>query len=289
MVKKPETKDVKNNEVGTTGHEWDGIREYNNPMPAWWVWTFYACIVWGIGYTIAYPAWPLIKGATPGLLGWSTRADVAADIQKFTDMNADLETKLASADLTQLEIGSDLHNYAIQSGRATFATFCSQCHGSGAAGAVGYPNLLDDDWLWGGDIETIQTTVTYGIRSAHDDTRLGDMPPWADVLEEDELAQVIEFVLTLSDEPADATLAEAGAVVFEDNCAGCHGETGAGDRDLGAPNLTDAIWLFGGDKAAITESIVMGRKGEMPNWNDKLTAAQIAAVTAYVHTRGGGE
>lgn len=288
MAKKPVTTDDKK-DPGTTGHEWDGIQEFNNPMPGWWVWTFYATIIWGIAYTIAYPAWPLIQGATPGLLGWSTRGDVAAEIQKFTDMNSELETQLASADLTTLEIGSDLHNYAIQSGRATFSTHCSQCHGSGAAGAVGYPNLLDDDWLWGGDIEAIQTTVTYGIRAAHDDTRLGDMPAWSDILEADELAQVIEFVMTLSGEAADATLAEAGAVVFEDNCSACHGETGAGDRDLGAPDLTDAIWLFGGDKAAITASILEGRKAEMPNWDARLTASQIAGVSAYVHTRGGGE
>ena len=288
MAKQP-TKNVENNEPETTGHEWDGIREYNNPMPGWWVWTFYATILWGIAYTIAYPAWPLIKGATPGLLGFSTRAEVAAEIDRFTAMNAELEAQLASADLTTLEVGSDLHNYAIQSGGATFATFCSQCHGSGAAGAVGYPNLLDDDWLWGGDIEAIQTSVTYGIRSAHDDTRLGDMPAH-DWLEADQADQIAEYVLSLSGNGSDAAAAEAGAVLFEDEgCSGCHGEGGVGEQALGAPNLTDAIWLFGGDKATITQSILMGRKGEMPNWNDKLTAAQIAGVSAYVHTRGGGE
>ncbi len=281
---------TKKKEVETTGHEWDGIQEYNNPMPRWWVWTFYATIIWAIGYTIAYPAWPLLKGATPGLLGWSTRADVAADIQKFTDMNAELNAKLASADLTTLDTDPALQNYAIQYGRATFATFCSQCHGSGAAGAKGYPNLLDNDWLWGGDVETIHTTITHGIRStADDETRLGDMPAWSEVLEEDELAQVIEYVVGLAGGENDATLAEAGAVVFEDNCTACHGDGGVGDRDLGAPNLTDAIWLFGGDRATITETIANGRGGVMPNWNAKLSESQISAVTAYVHQLGGGE
>ncbi len=286
MAKQP----TKKKEVETTGHEWDGIEEYNNPMPRWWVWTFYATIIWAIGYTIAYPAWPLINGATPGLLGWSTRGDVAAEIQKFTDMNAELDAKLASADLTTLDDDPALKNYAIQYGRATFATFCSQCHGSGAAGAKGYPNLLDNDWLWGGDMEAIHTTVTHGIRStADEDTRFGDMPAWGDVLEEEEMAQVIEYVIGLGGGEHDAALAEAGAVVFEDNCAACHGDGGVGNRDLGAPNLTDAITLYGDDRESITETIANGRAGVMPNWNTKLSESQISAVTAYVHQLGGGE
>ncbi len=287
MARKP----TEEKNIPTTGHEWDGIKEYDNPMPRWWVWVFYATIIWGIGYTIAYPAWPISKsGATPGLLHWSTRGDVAAEIQKFTDMNADLNAKLASADLTALDDDAALKNYAVQYGRATFATFCSQCHGSGAAGAKGYPNLLDNDWLWGGDIETIRTTVTHGIRSAADEeTRIGDMPAWGDMLEEEELANVIEYVVSLAGGEHDAAMAEAGKEVFADNCAACHGDDATGDRDLGAPNLTDAIWLYGGDRDSITETIKGGRAGVMPNWNAKLSASQIAAVTAYVHQLGGGE
>ncbi|HHL22544.1 MAG TPA: cytochrome-c oxidase, cbb3-type subunit III [Aliiroseovarius sp.] len=288
MAKKPVQE---KKEVETTGHEWDGIKEYNNPMPRWWVWTFYATIIWAIGYTILYPAWPISKnGATPGLLGWSTRGDVAADIQKFTDMNADLNAKLASVDLATIKDDPALNNYAVQYGRATFATFCSQCHGSGAAGAKGYPNLLDNDWLWGGDIEAIHTTITHGIRSAADeDTRLGDMPAWGDMLEEEELDSVIEYVVSLAGGEADPAMVEEGKVVFEDNCAACHGDNAEGNRDLGAPNLTDAIWLYGSDREAITETITKGRAGVMPNWNAKLSESQIAAVTAYVHQLGGGE
>ena len=288
MAKKPVQE---KKEVETTGHEWDGIKEYNNPMPRWWVWTFYATIIWAIGYTILYPAWPISKnGATPGLLGWSTRGDVAADIQKFTDMNADLNAKLASVDLATIKDDPALNNYAVQYGRATFATFCSQCHGSGAAGAKGYPNLLDNDWLWGGDIEAIHTTITHGIRSAADeDTRLGDMPAWGDMLEEEELDSVIEYVVSLAGGEADPAMVEEGKVVFEDNCAACHGDNAEGNRDLGAPNLTDAIWLYGSDRDAIAESITKGRAGVMPNWNAKLSESQIAAVTAYVHQLGGGE
>jgi cytochrome c oxidase cbb3-type subunit 3 len=278
----------KKNGIETTGHVWDDdLEEFNNPLPRWWVWVFYVTIVWGIWYTIAYPAWPLVERATAGYRGASTRADVAAEIQRFTDMNKALETELASADLTALERGSDLHNYAIQSGKATFATWCSQCHGSGAAGAEGYPNLLDNDWLWGGDIEAIQFTIAYGIRGTHDDTRFGDMPAHADMLSAEEIDQVADFVLTLSGGNAD--MESAGGVLFTDNCSACHGEDGAGLRDLGAPNLTDAIWLFGGDKATVVETIAGGRAGVMPTWDGRLNASQINAVAAYVHQLGGGE
>ncbi|NRP14167.1 Cbb3-type cytochrome c oxidase subunit CcoP [Aliiroseovarius sp. xm-m-379] len=286
MSKKP----VEKKEIETTGHEWDGIQEFNNPLPRWWVWIFYVTIVWGVWYTIAYPAWPLIKGATAGYLGYSTRGEVAAEIQRFDEMNASINAELAAADLTEIQPGTELYNYASQSGRATFATWCSQCHGAGADGAVGYPNLLDDDWLWGGDIEAIHTTIQHGIRDAsNDDTRLNDMPAHDELLEAEEITQVVDYVLSLSGGEADAANVEAGAVVFEDNCSSCHAEGGVGDRDMGGPNLTDFIWLYGGDKETITESVAKGRTGVMPAWSAKLTDAQIKGVAVYVHQLGGGE
>ncbi|UWQ08514.1 cytochrome-c oxidase, cbb3-type subunit III [Aliiroseovarius crassostreae] len=286
MSKKP----VEKKEIETTGHEWDGIQEFNNPLPRWWVWIFYVTIVWGVWYTIAYPAWPLIKGATAGYLGYSTRGEVAAEIQRFDEMNASINAELAAADLTEIQPGTELYNYASQSGRATFATWCSQCHGAGADGAVGYPNLLDDDWLWGGDIEAIHTTIQHGIRDgSNDDTRLNDMPAHDELLEAEEITQVVDYVLSLSGGEADAANVEAGAVVFEDNCSSCHAEGGVGDRDMGGPNLTDFIWLYGGDKETITESVAKGRTGVMPAWSAKLTEAQIKGVAVYVHQLGGGE
>lgn len=291
-------KTVEKKEVETTGHSWDGIEEFNNPLPRWWVWVFYATIVWGIWYTIAYPAWPLVKGATAGYLGFSTRGEVAEEIQRFTDMNAGLEAELAATDLTTLERGSDLHNYAIQAGRSTFATFCSQCHGAGANGITegsGYPNLLDNDWLWGGAIDEIQTTVTHGIRSMdfEDDTRFSEMPAFGDdYLSDEEITQVANYVMSLSPvtkADADATLADAGAVVFADNCSSCHSEDGTGDRSQGAPNLADAIWLYGNSEDEIIHTVSVGPRGVMPAWSGKLTEAQIKAVAAYVHQLGGGE
>jgi len=279
-------------EPPTTGHEWDGIREYDNPMPRWWLWTFFACIIWGLGYTIAYPAWPLIHGATPGLLGASTRADVAVEIQKFSDANAPIRAKLEAADLTKISTDPELSGYANNAGAAVFRTWCAQCHGSGAAGAKGYPNLLDDDWLWGGDIEAIHTTITHGIRNTTDpDARLSEMPKFGvdGLLDKTQIDNVVQHVRAISGQENDATMAAAGATVFADNCAACHGDDGKGNRDLGAPNLTDAIWLYGGDVATLTHTVTYARYGVMPNWNSRLSEADIRSVAVYVHGLGGGE
>ncbi|MDZ4362480.1 cytochrome-c oxidase, cbb3-type subunit III [Brevundimonas sp.] len=289
MSKKPVTKP---SDPETTGHSWDGIEEFNNPLPRWWLWTFYATIVWAIGYTIAYPAWPLISAATPGLLGHSTRADVAADIARYEAANAPVEAKLVAADLTAIASDPELANYTRNAGGAVFRTWCAQCHGSGAAGAKGYPNLLDNDWLWGGTIEDIHATISHGIRNTTDaDARYSQMPAFGvdGLLEPEQIGQVVQYVLQISGQGHDAALAGEGAVVFADNCAACHAEDGTGDRLQGAPNLTDAIWLFGGDQAALTETVTNARFGVMPSWADRLSEAEIRAAAAYVHQLGGGE
>lgn len=274
----------------TTGHSWDGIEEFDNPMPRWWLWTFYATIVWGVIYTIAYPAWPLVSSATAGLLGYSTRAEVAAEINAVEEANAGINAQLASAELTGISADTTLNSYAVSSGAAVFRTWCAQCHGSGAAGFVGYPNLLDDDWLWGGDIEAIHATIAHGIRNEDDDdARYSEMPAFGELLEPEEISQVVHYVMQLSGGDADAALAGPGAEVFADNCSSCHGENGLGDREVGAPNLADAIWLYGGDEAALTETVTYSRYGVMPPWSQRLTEAQIRAVALYVHQLGGGE
>lgn len=281
-------------EVPTTGHSWDGIEEFDNPMPRWWLWTFYACIVFAIGYTIAYPAWPMLTRATPGLLGYSTRADVAAEIKQFDDANAPIKAKLVAADLEAIPADPELNQFATSAGAAVFKTWCAQCHGSGAAGvqSLGYPNLLDDDWLWGGDLASIYTTVTHGIRNATDaDARYSEMPKFGadDLLEPAQIEQVVEYVLQLSGQDHDSALAVEGATVFADNCSSCHGEAGMGDREQGAPPLTDAIWLYGGSREAITHSVEYARFGVMPSWTGRLTEDEIRSVAVYVHGLGGGE
>jgi len=276
--------------VETTGHEWDGIKELNNPLPRWWLWTLYLCIAWGIWYVIAYPAWPMIKGATEGYLGYSTRANVAAEIEAVNEANADLRAALTEVDLTTLTQNEELNRFAVAGGAAVFRTNCSQCHGSGAAGAKGYPNLLDDDWIWGGAIEDIAYTVNHGIRNETDpDAHWSQMPAFGEILEAAEIDRVVEHVISLSSTEFDATLATAGAVIFEEQCSACHGVDGKGGREVGAPNLADAIWLYGGDKDTIKQSVIYSRFGVMPAWGPRLSKSDVNAVAAYVHQLGGGE
>lgn len=283
-------------EVGTTGHVWDEIEELNNPLPRWWVWIFYATILWGIGYAVAYPAWPLLSGATPGLLGYSTRGEVAAEIAAVETANAGNMAALASADLETLKSNADLHGFAVNAGGAVFRAHCTQCHGAGAQGTLGYPNLLDDDWLWGGTITEIATTVTHGIRNDQSpEARFSQMPAFGEILAAEEIGALVQHVLALSGQDHDAAQAATGAELFADNCAACHGERAEGLREVGAPALSDAIWLYGGDEAALTRSITLARGGVMPAWSQAargtqgLDAAEINAVSAYVHQLGGGE
>jgi cytochrome c oxidase cbb3-type subunit 3 len=268
------SKDDKN-KVETTGHEWDGIQELNNPLPRWWVWIFFACIVWGIGYTIAYPAWPLINKATPGLLGFSTRANVATDIAEFKEMNAEIDAQLASADLTAIEPGSDLYNYGMNYGEATFAAFCSQCHGSGAAGANGYPNLLDNDWLWGGSADAIKHTLVNGRQAA--------MPAWKDILGEEGIQQTTAYILELNNRDRDDAMAAEGKQLYQTYCVACHGPEAMGNQALGAPNLTNGIWLYGGTQSQIAHTLRVGRNGVMPAFGGQLGEDKIHLLTAYIY------
>lgn len=281
-------------QVETTGHEWDGIEEYNNPLPRWWVWIFYATIVWGIWYTIAYPAWPLLTQATQGYLGHDNRQAVAAEIQRFDEANAEIKAKLVAAPLADIPATDELNQYATAAGAAVFKTWCAQCHGSGAAGVQGkgYPNLTDNDWLWGGDMEQIYLTINHGIRNTTDaDARYSEMPKFGadQLLEEAQINEVVEYVLQISGQEHDAALASAGATVYADNCAACHMETGEGDRTQGSPALNDAIWLYGGDRETIHASVYGARFGVMPAWAGRLSEDEVRAVATYVHSLGGGE
>ena len=276
--------------IETTGHEWDGIQELNNPLPRWWLWTFYVTIVWGVAYTIAYPAWPLISGATTGVMGWSTRANVAEAITVHEEKNAALVSQLVAAEMSALPGDEDLNRYAVARGASVFRAQCSQCHGAGAAGARGYPNLLDDDWLWGGTMDDIVHSVRHGIRNETDEeARFSAMPAFADILDETDILAVTEYVLSLSNPDHDTALAGQGAEVYVDNCASCHAVDATGDREQGAPNLRDAIWLYGGDRTSLNATIANARYGVMPAWGQRLSEADVRAVSAYVHALGGGE
>ncbi|WP_116086292.1 cytochrome-c oxidase, cbb3-type subunit III [Tropicimonas sp. IMCC34011] len=272
----------------TTGHNWDGIEELNNPLPRWWLWTFYATVLFAVIYTIFFPAWPLVSGATQGVLGWSTRGEVARDIAQIDEGQQQYREGLLSVDVHMIRDNEELQNYAVQAGAALFRNNCSQCHGSGAAGAIGYPNLLDDDWLWGGRIEDIAHTIRHGIRNEEDpDARFSQMPAFGEMLTEGEIAGLARHVQSLPD-GADPLSGPAGQL-FADNCATCHGDDAQGDPEIGAPDLTDAIWLYGSDLASLEDTISRGPYGVMPPWGERLGEANVRALAAYVHQLGGGE
>ena len=276
----------------TTGHEWDGIKELNTPLPRWWVLTFYATIVWAIGYWIVYPAWPLLSSYTTGVFHYSSRADVAVELANLEKVRGEKMVALGSASLAQIEKDPALLALARARGKTVFGDNCAPCHGSGAAGAKGYPNLNDDDWLWGGTLDQIMQTIQYGVRSGNPKAHESAMLAFGKdgILKPEQVVTVANFVRSLSGLPtAPGYDAAAGKKLFADNCASCHGDTGKGNQEVGAPNLTDKIWLYGGDEATIVETITNGRSGVMPAWIGRLDPSTIKAMAVYVHSLGGGQ
>jgi cytochrome c oxidase cbb3-type subunit 3 len=279
--------------VATTGHSWDGIRELNNPLPRWWLWLFYATILWSIGYWILYPSWPLISSYTAGILGWQSRAAVRADLDELRALRGAMAERLAGTPLDQVADDSELLAFALAQGRASFGDNCAPCHGAGGGGGKGFPNLNDDDWLFGGRLADISQTLHHGIRwTADPGTRVGDMPAFGrdGMLPRADIVDVAEFVRSLAGLSTHPTVDLAhGAEVFTDNCAACHADDGKGNRELGAPNLTDAVWLYGSDADAIVQGIWGGHGAVMPAWGGRLDESTIKALTVYVHSFGGGE
>jgi cytochrome c oxidase cbb3-type subunit 3 len=272
--------------VETTGHEWDGLKELNNPAPRWWLWVFFVTIIWAIGYWVVYPAWPTLTGHTKGSKGWTQYSKLQEEQAEITARRGEFAAKIKTHSLQQVQADPQLYAFAVAGGKAMFKENCAACHGTGAQGGKGYPNLNDDDWLWGGDVESIYHTLKYGVRSGQADSRDSRMPAFAEVLKPAEVAAVSQHVLHLSGKaPASAT----GAVVFAENCASCHGEAGRGDRTFGAPNLADAIWLYGSDAQAIGVQVNRPRHGVMPAWGDRLPDETVKQLAIYVHSLGGGE
>ena len=277
--------------VETTHHEWDGIKELNNPLPRWWLWTFYVSIAWALVYFVLYPAWPTLSGYTKGTLGYSQRATVAAEVEVAKAAQAGNRELIAKTALADIAKNPELLRFSLGAARIPFAENCAPCHGRGAQGSVGYPNLADDDWLWGGGIEEIHKTIQYGIRWTHPETRASDMPRFGldQLLEPAQIDDTAEFVLSLTNRATDAAAAARGKAVYAEQCVACHGETGKGNKEFGGPNLTDQTWLYGSDKAAILTSIRTGRGGRMPTWAGRLDPVMIKALAVYVHSLGGGK
>ncbi len=273
----------------TVGHEWDGIEELNTPLPRWWLWTFYVTIAWSLVYVVLYPAWPLIDKATAGTLGWSSRGDLAKEMSAADAARQGVIAQIAATDIEALPASPELMQAAISGGAAAFKVNCVQCHGAGAAGyqEYGYPNLNDNDWIWGGTLTEIERTLTHGIRwEGSDATRMNVMPAFAGMFDSGQVAALTSHVLSLSGK---ARPNAAGAALFGENCAACHGAAGAGLPDMGAPALNDAIWLYGDSEAVVKTQILAPRHGVMPGWKDRLDPVTIKMLAAYVHSRGGGQ
>ncbi len=275
----------------TTGHVWDGIRELNTPLPKWWLYTLYATIIWSIGFLTLYPAWPLLNSYTTGLLGYSQRATVTQQLKDAKAAQSNMWSLLEKTELEKVSANPELLRFVTASGAAIFGENCGPCHGRGAQGSKGYPNLNDDDWLWGGSIEEIQSSIQYGIRSSHEDTHESDMPKFGidEMLDEKQISDVAEYVLSLSGKENDAAAASRGSATFKEQCVACHGEDGSGNQGLGAPNLKDAVWLYGSKKEDVVKSIHTGRGGKMPAWEGRLDPLTIKALAVYVHGLGGGQ
>jgi len=277
--------------VETTGHEWDGIRELDNPLPRWWLWVWYASIAFSIGYWLLMPAWPGLHGYTKGLLRQSDRVAVAKELKALDVQRGAGAAQLRTASLEQIEKDPKLQAYAQQVGQSVFGDNCATCHGIGGTGGKGYPNLRDDVWLWGGKLEDIQYTITHGVRTGADGARMSQMPAFGrdEMLKPEQIDDLTEYVVHLSGRPAAADAIARAAPTFEAQCAACHGADGKGDQALGAPNLTDGEWLYGADRAAIRGQIFAGNGGVMPTWGGRLSPETIKAISVYIHANAGGQ
>ncbi|MCK8784771.1 cytochrome-c oxidase, cbb3-type subunit III [Roseomonas sp. NAR14] len=275
----------------TTGHEWDGIKELNTPLPRWWLYVFYATIAFAAVWVVLYPALP-IPGAT-GLTGWTARGALREELAAGSQQQQAMLARIRAATPAEVAADPEMRAFALAGGRVAFANTCAACHGAGGQGAAGgFPSLADDDWLWGGSLAAIHRTITHGVRADDDnDTHATLMPRFlADgMLNAAQVGDTAEFVLSLTGRADDAPAARRGSLLFAENCASCHGDRGQGNQEMGAPRLDDQVWLYGGDKASIVRSIAYSRRGAMPAWGVRLDPAVVNMLAVYVHSLGGGD
>jgi cytochrome c oxidase cbb3-type subunit 3 len=276
----------------TTGHEWDGIKELNTPLPSWWLYTFYVTVAFGVVWSILYPSFPTGPNSYfGGLIGYSQRGELSASMAEAAAAKAPMVDRIAAAELEQIRADADLRNFAMAGGRAAFGDNCAPCHGAGAAGSKGFPNLVDDSWLWGGSLSAIHQTIAYGVRNTNEQSRASAMPRFGldGLLTRAQIDDVAEHVLAITNRATNAAAAGRGAALYVENCASCHGAMGEGNQDVGAPRLDGRNWLFGGDKASVVQTINTGRNGAMPAWAERLDPATVKMLTVYVHGLGGGQ
>jgi cytochrome c oxidase cbb3-type subunit 3 len=261
-------------ESETSGHVWDeDIKEFNNPLPRWWVWMFYLTIFFSLGYLVLYPG----LGSYPGVLGWTQAKQLEEEDAHALAAYGPIYDKFAAQDIVTLSKTPE----ALAIGQKLFLNNCAQCHASDGGGSRGFPNLTDNDWLWGGAPETIKATITNG--------RTGAMPPFGPALGEQGVKDVANYVLSLSGQANDSIRKSRGEALFKATCSACHGPEGKGNQAIGAPNLTDKIWLHGSGEEAIVVQVTKGRINQMPAHKDTLSAAKIHLLTAYVVSLSGGQ
>ncbi len=261
------TRRMEDNGEETTGHVYDGIEEYNNPLPKWWLNMFYITLVFGIGYVILYPG----LGNYEGYLGWSQEKEWSEEVEQADATYGPIFEQYLNTPVEQLVKDEQANDM----GRRIFLNICFACHGSDAAGSPGYPNLTDNDWLYGGSAETIHQSITNG--------RGGVMPAFEGQFNEEQITFLTSYVKSLSGSTSPEHEVSAGKALFQQNCVACHGTDGKGNQAVGAPNLTDNVWLYGGSRKVIARSIRNGRQGKMPAHKDILSEAKIHLVAAYVY------
>jgi cytochrome c oxidase cbb3-type subunit 3 len=276
--------------VETTGHEWDGLKELNNPAPRWWLIVWMLCFVWAVGYWIVYPAWPTLDGHTKGVAGWTQYNKLKAEQAKIKERQSTWLSRFQNSDYNQIKNDQSLYEFAVAGGQVVYKENCAACHASGGEGRIGYPNLNDDDWLFGGTLEAIDNTLKVGARSGHQDTHATLMPAFGrdGLLTSAQIEDVTTYVLNLKSGSTDEAFVR-GEAIFVQNCVSCHGIGGIGNQQMGAPKLNDAIWLYGADKASIEKTLINGRAGVMPSWESRLSLDARRQVALYVHSLGGGE
>ena len=275
----------------TTGHEWDGLRELNTPLPKWWLYVLYATVLWAAVWFVLYPSLPGIRGYFHGLLGYSQRRTVNDDVRLVAAQRNATVDRIAALSFAEIRKNPELAATANSAGRIAFANNCQPCHGAGGGGQPGYPALAAGAWIWGGTLEAIQQTITYGIRSGDEKARESQMPRFgADgILKPEEIQQVADYVMTLYGQSQPSKDVSAGAKLFAANCAICHGDAGQGNRDKGAPRLASRVHLYGDDRSIVVAQLTTPRMGVMPAWHTRLDTATIKSLALYVHSLGGGE
>ena len=270
----------------TTGHEWDGIKEYDNPDPFWLRLFFYIALFFALTYWLLYPSWPVPNGK--GLLEWSSKKELNEGVEEIEKIRGKYQKQFDNSSFEEILKDRNLMKFANAGGKSAFQNNCAVCHGTGGGGNVGYPNLTSGAWLWGGKIDDIYTTLQYGIRSPHEETRDSAMAAFGKdkILTSKQIDMLTNYILNLNNKDSFNNEADT---LYQEHCASCHGKDGTGVREFGGPNLKDAIWLYGDDYNTIYDVIYNGRAGVMPYWKDKLSDSTIRQLAVYVHQLGGGE